>query len=269
MDPGCGAADMNVRPIEVESFGRPPVPLAFGTPPTLDWLPIKKLVVDPQYQRDITEAGRRNILKIAAAFNWSMFATVVVAAVGAGRPGYYAIVDGQHRTTAAAAAFAAINAAVTAMSPLQLHVARLAAGDKRAKLLVQACEAGGVSICRYPIPLLKMKVGETTGVGSLYRVLDKYGAELLALGLRCITGTRNGNPGMVRPQLVEAICANLEAEPAWADNEKRLLKAIGKLDFAEAFSRARKKTEASRSGVVSELVDVIAEHLDSTLAKAS
>ena len=117
-----------------------------GPAPVLQWLPIDQLGIDPAYQRDILRRGHDNIGRIARRFDWRKFGTVIVAPIAGGR---YAIVDGQHRTTAAAvrgiesvpcqiimadpgeqaAAFAAINGAVTGMTPLQLHAARVAAGD--------------------------------------------------------------------------------------------------------------------------------------------
>jgi len=57
------------------------------------------LVVDPAYQRPIIGRGRHNVDRIARTFSWSCFAPVVVAPVEGGK---FAIIDGQHRTTAAA-----------------------------------------------------------------------------------------------------------------------------------------------------------------------
>src|ERR1700693_5195445 len=65
----------------------------------LQWLKITDLVVDPAYQRPIVGKGRRNVDRIARAFSWSCFAPVVVSPVEGGK---FAIIDGQHRTTAAA-----------------------------------------------------------------------------------------------------------------------------------------------------------------------
>jgi hypothetical protein len=56
------------------------------------------LVVDTEYQREIGRKGATNVMQIAEHFDWSKFAPVVVAPVEGGR---FAIVDGQHRTTAA------------------------------------------------------------------------------------------------------------------------------------------------------------------------
>lgn len=74
-------------------------PEDYGPVPEMRWLPIGKLIVDDAYQREITPAGQRNIRAIADAFSWMKFAPVVVSPVAGGA---YAIVDGQHRTTAAA-----------------------------------------------------------------------------------------------------------------------------------------------------------------------
>lgn len=107
-----------------------------GERPELQWLKISRLRIDPRYQRDIGQRGANNILAIAPAFRWSKFGPLIVAPIG---EGLFAIVDGQHRATAAALrgfesvpcviiaadeaeqadAFVAINANVTAMSPLQ------------------------------------------------------------------------------------------------------------------------------------------------------
>jgi hypothetical protein len=159
-----------------------------GAAPMLEWVKIADLVIDPDYQRDLLKTGRNNIIKIAMEFDWSKFSTVIVAAVEGGQ---FAIVDGQHRCTAAAlrgiekvpcqiivadrkrqaAAFAAINAVVTAMSSLQIHAAKVIAGERSAVAIAKVCADAGVSICRYPIPAEKMKPGETLAASALYRAL--------------------------------------------------------------------------------------------------
>jgi hypothetical protein len=155
-----------------------------GERPELQWLKIDRLRIDPNYQREIGRRGADNIVAIAPKFKWAKFTPVVVAPIG---EGLFAIIDGQHRTTAASAcgfesvpcviiqvdgaeqadAFVAINANVTAMSPLQLHAARLAAGNSDAAELTEVCREADVTICRYPVPANKMKPGETLAVGML------------------------------------------------------------------------------------------------------
>ena len=87
-----------MRSISTEGFERPKS-ISVGAAPMLQWLKIADLVVDPVYQRPIVGNGRRNVDRIARAFSWSCFAPVVVSPIEGGR---FAIIDGQHRTTAAA-----------------------------------------------------------------------------------------------------------------------------------------------------------------------
>jgi hypothetical protein len=79
------------RLVEVRA-GRP------GPAPQLLWIEIKDLVIDPSYQRHIGKRGAANIRQIAENFDWSKFAPVIIAPIEGGQ---YAVVDGQHRTTAA------------------------------------------------------------------------------------------------------------------------------------------------------------------------
>ena len=131
------------RKIEFARVDRP-ADVAPGSAPQLAWLDIASLVVDESYQRDLKPQGWRAIRTIAAHFRWSMFSPVFVAPV---EGGLYAIIDGQHRTHAAAicgfsqvpcqivqmtrteqaAAFAAVNGTVTQVSAGQIFKAALAA----------------------------------------------------------------------------------------------------------------------------------------------
>jgi len=253
-----------------------------GAAPMLQWIAIASLRIDPSYQRHVLRAGEKNILAIARKFEWAKFAPVIVAPVEGGQ---FAIIDGQHRTTAAALrglkevpcqvvtadrrkqaeAFAAVNGNVTAMSSLQLHAARLASGEPRALALTEACAAADVTICRYPVPGNKMKPGETLAVGVLNGLLEKYGRDVFVAALSCITRTRQGNPGMIRAQIVEALCAVLEAEPSFWDDTKRLIKAMQTFDFPAAFNAAR-ATAVNDGGTIGDaLVDAIGAHLDAKL----
>ena len=255
-----------------------------GERPELQWLKIARLRIDPRYQREIGRRGADNIVAIAPRFQWAKFTPVVVAPI---EGGLFAIIDGQHRATAAALrgfeqvpcviinvdqaaqadAFVAINANVTAMTPLQLHQARLAAGDESASALTAVCSEAGVTICRYPVPANKMQPGETLAVAMLQSVLDKYGREILIAALSCITKTRRGNPGMIRKQIVEALCAVLEAEPELAADRKSLIFRMQTFDFAAAFNTARAKAIDSGDSVVAVLVEVIGAHLDTRPAE--
>ncbi len=87
-----------MRVIEVGNFMGVDTPFEPGPAPLLQWVKIAELVVDDRYQRPIYGAGRVNVRRIAEAFSWAKFAPIVVSPVEGGR---FAIVDGQHRATAA------------------------------------------------------------------------------------------------------------------------------------------------------------------------
>lgn len=284
------ASEATLRPIDPAPFAVNVGPLpnvAKMKRPTMKWMAVSELVVDCSYQREIGQRGGNNVKKIAQAFDWCQFGPVVVA-LARGERGKYAIIDGQHRVTAAAlcgikelpclvveadherqaAAFAAINTQVTAPTPMQLHAARLVAGDVQAVLLDRVCRESGVTIMRYPVAAQNMKPGETLAAGQLRNYLGRYGKDILGTALRCITKTADGNIGMVRAPIIAALCSVFAAEPDFMASEKKLLAAMNKFNFAKQFDKALSDARATKQSFTAVMVDMIADHLDKHLANA-
>lgn len=263
-------------------LGGGPVAPSLGDKPQLRWIAIECLRIDAVYQREITRASSKNVIKIARDFDWSMFAPCIVVEE---KQGIYIVVDGQHRATAAAlrgvrdvpcqivvadaakqaAAFAAINANITRITTLQLYYARLAAGDPAARHLYAALELGGARVARHYSDASKIEVGETIATSQLGTLLNKYGTDTFAQALRCITRSGDGHAGFVRAPIVDAICATLEAEPSFVKNETKLLKAMGKFDFAVAFDKARIDAGGKHSQFAAAFLDLVSAHLDREL----
>jgi hypothetical protein len=257
-----------------------------GPKPELRWIPIRQLRIDEIFQRKILRRGELRILQIAQEFEWVKFKPVIVAPLP---KDLFSIIDGQHGTTAAALrgikevpcqvvaadrrkqaeAFAAINGNVTAITPLQLHAARVAAGEPKALELAQACAEADVTICRYPVPANKMKVGETIAAGMLHGLLEKFGRGVFVSALCCLTKTRRGNVGLIRAQIVDALCAVLEADPVYTADRKRLIKAMQTFDFAAQFNAARAAAINEGCSIGDALVDAIGAHLESKLPVAA
>lgn len=268
---------INIKPFELAAGTLPKI--VMGALPKLQFLKVSSLVIDTSYQRDILGHGAKNITHIAREFQWIKFSPIVVAKIEGGK---YAIIDGQHRAHAAALrgisqvpcqvvaadykqqaeAFAAINSQFTAVHGLQLHEARMQAGEPRAVALGKVCKDAEVVICRYPVPADKMKTGETLAVGKLYQMLDKYGAPTLTAALSCIRKTRQGYTGYLRAPLIQALCATLDAEPAWRDGGKKLLAAIAKIDLAALYEKARVQSEGKHTQISNILIEKLAGHLD-------
>ena len=99
---------------------------------------------DPRYQRSLEVRGAQNVAKIAKNFNWGRFSPILCTPVDGG---FFAVIDGQHRTHAARAcgiknvpamivemtdqeaaeAFVWVNASITAVTPVQIYKSSLAA----------------------------------------------------------------------------------------------------------------------------------------------
>jgi ribosomal protein L18E len=173
---------------------------SYGAPPRLEWLPIDQLVIDEEYQRPIGRANRDAIQRIADQFDWSKFSVVVVSPIGGDR---YAIIDGQHRTHAAAlcgldrvpcqilrldragqaASFAAINGAVTKITPWQIFKAALAAGTPWARAAHEAVEKAGCRLMTYNKSSAARQAGEVYGVNMIRDMIEDHGAETVTAAL--------------------------------------------------------------------------------------
>jgi hypothetical protein len=274
-----------MRPISIESFERPKA-VSAGAAPMLQWLNIDQLVVDPAYQRPILGKGRRNVDRIARSFTWSCFSPVVVSPVEGGK---FAIIDGQHRTTAAAlagfesvpcqivvaaleeqaAAFKAINGITTPISRMALHAAAVVAGEPSAEHITDVCRRGGVELLRYPVPIEKQNPGQTMAIGAIAQCLQRYGEETLITALQCVTQTANNIPGVLTGRTIKALCHVLHRDRARRDSGLALLEAFDSIDLAELQSRSGVDAAVRRVGRVQAMADRIRCELARLLPRES
>lgn len=273
------------RPIETASYAKLTPPASFGKPPRLEWLGIKQLVVDPEYQREITNDGRKNIRKIATQFNWSMFTPVIVAAAGGNR---FAIVDGQHRTTAAAlcgiervpcaiieairgeqaAAFRAININTTRLHQWQLFHAAVIAGDETAKRTMSVCRRAGVTICRYPVQSSSMKTGETLASKTIGSAIERFGDATVILGLRCIVETGGGNPGLLNRPIIWSVIEVLSDHPEWCRSVEALMAAFDVIDLEDEWRASAAIAARTRgTSVIDQLEARLVQALDQAMPR--
>lgn len=274
------------RKLTIEPFAPPLQPFDPGPAPMVQWIEIEKLIVDDSYQREIGRRGAANIRLIAESFDWSKFAPVIVAPV---ESGMFAIVDGQHRTTAAmlrglksvpcqvvqadrakqAAAYAAVNGNVTKTTPQQLYHAKLAAGEPNARELEEVCQAADVRIIRRNLVLARMQTGETQAVGALARCLRDFGRDTLITALQCITRTADGNAGFVRATIVEGLCETLSRNQHWRDAGEALLRAMDNFSLPDMWERVSGGRDQIFPATVRKLVaEQVAEHLERKLGPA-
>lgn len=232
---------MTVR--ELDTMGiLPPFAVDPGAKPELCFLPVASLRVDPAYQRPITKAGRKTIEKIVDGFQWAKFAPLIVTPI---RDGLYAIIDGQHRATAAlicgfdrlpcnvvdagaaeaSAIFAAVNGTVTPLSVLALFRAARAAGEPWARGVQAACDAAGIEPLTHPVPRSRMKPRQTIAIGTLRKVVAQFGVETVGRVLAAEMARPGAdvpgylNSDRVRQAVLEraALAAELPARPGDMD----------------------------------------------------
>lgn len=216
-----------------------------GKPPRLEWIALKDLVIDTDYQRPITPVGERNIVRIAGGFDWTAFSTVIVAP--AGLKGKYSIIDGQHRCHAAALlgidkvpcqivdaaraqqarAFEQVNGNATRVHSLMRYHALVVAGEPRAAAIASICAEAGVTICRYPVPAKDIKPRHTLLTFQIEKLEAAHGREAVVAALRAIVDSGRAetvapfNAGMLKYEWVSggaAAFAQLAREGWSADD---------------------------------------------------
>ena len=275
-----------MRAIDPAKFAKIDRPSDFGPAAQLQWLEISKLVVDDSYQRPVAAQGEKTIRAIIAKFDWRMFAPVIVSPI---LGGLYAIVDGQHRTTAAAAcgheqvpcaiimadrqaqavAFGAINGVTTQVSRHQQFKAALAAGDLDALRIKAAADAARVVILTFNTASSNMKPRETCALEILKTSVARYGDAPTTAGLEAICVSADGCPGFLSAANIRACVEVLSDHAEWRKHPD-LLKAFGGIDIEE-FRRKAYAEAALRKGVIGQdlLQAAIITHLTKALKVAS
>lgn len=270
---------LTLRAIDVKRFRAVTPVTTPGRAPRLEWLAIADLVIDPLYQRPISPAGERNIIRIAEGFDWTAFSTVIVAPSGA--RGKYAIIDGQHRVHAAkligldrvpcqivdanqaaqARAFGRVNANLTPVpGPAKFH-ALLASGDPAAKEVAEIAAEGGATIARYPIQAKDMKPRVTLLTWRLRDFARVHGRDMVVLALRAIIETPKdnaiypGNAGLVKYEIVGGTTKAFSERRDWPQGA--LMDAFGSFDLGRV--RASVGGQATRMNVAA---DEIGRRLD-------
>lgn len=192
---------------QMRPLARPQVNIAetvsAGRPPKLDFLPLAKLRIDDTYQRTIERKGLTTIVRICNEFDWNHFAPLIVARIP-GSEELYALIDGQHRATAALlrgfdlvpcaivdataieqpAIFAAVNGNVTPVTIFQLFKAARAAKAEWALAIDRVCTEAGIVPLLYPKSKKEIRPFETMAIGTLRHAIIRFGTGDVAAALK-------------------------------------------------------------------------------------
>lgn len=255
-----------LRPIVVRDIDTDAVDVSRdrGEMPRLGWVRIEDLVVDDSYQRGLTDKSWRKIRSIAEKFHWSLFTAVDIAPAGGGK---YAIIDGQHRTHAAALcgvekvpcrviiadrvvqarAFAAINGDVMNVTVWQIYKAALVAGEQWAIASRDLVAAAGCRLMEYNKPSHQKKPGEVYAVNFVreWATAGEARRRAFIAALSSLLSSSSGNAA-----------ANWTNTPlsAWVgavyvsdiEDEDRLRAVLNSIDMGELYECARQAVAARR-----------------------
>lgn len=278
---------MPMRAISTAEFSGVKAATSFGPAPQLQWIKVADLVVDDAYQRPLdTPTSRASVRAIAARFDWRYFAPVVVSPVPGG---LYSIVDGQHRTTAAALcghelvpclvvladrreqaeAFKVINGQVTRISGTQIFKAQLAAGDAEAAKIQACAEQAGVRILFSHQQAKKIKAHETYALGAIRQMLQLHGEEVVWRGLRAIRTSAGDVQGYLVAGIIKPVLQCLGENPSWAKHPG-LDAALAHLDLRSEHDQARTQAIQNRGNTAGINLQLrVAEHLEQSFARTS
>lgn len=257
---------MSLAPLEPNDS---PVPAKVtpGALPELKWLEIKSLMIDETYQRPIIGQGRKTIAKIMEGFRWNRFSPLIVTAVEGGK---FAIIDGQHRATAALtlglpkvpcqivatapkeapAIFSAINGTITKLSPMALFKAARAAGEEWAMAADRVCRKAGLEPLTYPVQRSKQRPRQTMIVGTIANRIQKFGENIVALGLEgAMKAPAAGVPGFLNTYVLDYAVGLVRSVPNFELQSEAIIKTLENTNYALATpSRGRnnERTPAAR-----------------------
>lgn len=173
--------------------------------PIYEWLDPTVLRIDPQYQRDLSDASRKLIGKMIARWDWRKFKPPVAVLADDGE---FDLLDGQHTAIAAAshpligkipvqiveaekmderaAAFIGINRDRLAVTSAQMHAALIAAGDPAATVIQRVCDAVGVTVLRSSPGAGCFKPRQTIAIAAIGQLIERRGEARAADVLRIL-----------------------------------------------------------------------------------
>jgi hypothetical protein len=237
----------NLQPIQLDETTNPQP----GRPPRMEWLAISSLVVDDRYQRAVESSGARNIKVIAQNFEWRKFSPVIVAPLGGG---LNAIIDGQHRSTAAlslgydrvpcyivdatpeeaAAIFSAVNGNVTKLGSQGIFKAAHAAGEAWALAIDRACTSAGIHVHTANQSSKARKPYDTIAAARMKRVVEIYGEIMLRAVLVSLRGaadsaTHNFFSGNRMIEWSRVLARHSD----WVENPERIGTAMAQMSIAD------------------------------------
>lgn len=214
-----------IKPLPLIGITPKPIP---SQQPRFGWANPTDLLVEAEYQRGLTARSIKLIRKIAESFDW-LHVKPPVCARGAGNK--LCVIDGQHTAIAAASrgvpkipvmiveasdikrrarAFVAHNTDRLNVTPVQLFLSRLAAGDKSALAAQKVATAAGVTIRRFQPGNGLWEVGDTMAVNGIERLAARYGEDKAVRVLKTLVAAKRAPVAIHEILAVAAVLYDLK-----------------------------------------------------------
>ncbi len=190
-----------------------------GEKPALQWVPVDKIRVDHNYQREI-RPGR--VAQILRDFTWAHFQPVMLAEQA---DGTFTVFDGQHRVAAArahpaisevpaaivrlaqscdeAGAFLGVNVNRTAVSTVEKYHAGIEAGDLEMMAICSVLEEAGCEVIQ--AHGVKPGANKTTAVTAVGRAIKTYGDAAVTEACRTLVEAWPKDHGALNGVMIQAL----------------------------------------------------------------
>jgi hypothetical protein len=190
-----------------------------GPKPDLQWVPVDKIHVDHNYQRELKPQRVRQILR---DFQWSRFTPVQLSERG---DGTFNVFDGQHRVEAArqhplidavpaaivrldglreeAGAFLDVNVNRSAVTTIEKYHAGLEAGDAEMMRVCAVLETAGCEVV--PAQGIGLKANRTQAVTVVARSIRSYGEGATAFACEMLRTAWPADPHAQKGILIQAL----------------------------------------------------------------
>lgn len=227
-----------------------------GEPPKQVMLRPGQLVVNEEYQRQLSKNSLDAIRRMAHEFDWDSYKALNVAPTD--DPEIFEVVDGQHTAIAAktngrvpflpcllhdsttlkekAQGFLGINTRRIALTPMAIFNARVAAQEDDAIIAQVAMDRAGVELVALP-PNNRhhWNIGQTMAIGTILTVAKKKGDARLSAILRIAV---NAKAAPISSLLIKALDACVPVDSTQAERDmivKALIRqGIGLLELKSA-----------------------------------
>jgi len=245
-----------------------------GPAPEIQFLEPRQLVVNEDYQRDLSKASIRQIRKMAAGWDWASFKAPSVARTD--DPNVFEVVDGQHTAIAAASngnipflpclimdaetlaqkasGFLGINQNRIALTPAAIYAAQVAAQDDDAIAVECAMSDAKVSLLALPPPKGTFMVGDTMAIGTMLSIARSRGQARLTALLKIGVAAR---AAPVSSGLLKALDIAMPLEPT-PEITNRVVAILGGQGVGRLEMIAKNRTPHGRRGYET-LADMIAD----------